>query len=144
MFITGIASVDEQHHQLVEWFNELNHSLFDGDVVVDGELEQIFQQLSAYAQFHFADEEALMELVGLDLRHVGVHRQEHQRFIDQIQSMWASRHVLQLPSQSIMDFLTAWLSLHTLGVDQAMARQITAIRDGQSPEQAYALAKSWW
>lgn len=137
MFVTGIASVDEQHHRFVDWFNELNQSLFDGDAVADGQLEQIFQRLSAYAQFHFADEEALMELVGLDPRHVGVHQQEHQRFIDQIQSMWASRHLLQLPSQSIMDFLTAWLSLHILGVDQAMARQITAIRGGQSPQQAY-------
>lgn len=137
MFVTGIESVDEQHHRLVDLFNDLNHSLFGGQTVDEPKLESVFRQLTAYAQFHFADEEALMELCQLDQRHIVLHKAEHKRFVEQVQSMWTSRHMLQLPSQTIMGFLTAWLSLHILGVDQAMTRQITAIRAGKTPQQAY-------
>lgn len=137
MFVTGIDSVDEQHHRLVDLFNDLNRSLFDGRFVDEVRLESVFRQLTAYAQFHFADEEALMELCQLDHRHVTLHTAEHKQFVEQVQSMWKSRHMLQLPSQTIMGFLTAWLSLHILGVDQSMTRQITAIRAGKTPQQAY-------
>jgi hemerythrin len=41
-----------------------------------------------------------------------------------------------------MGFLTSWLSLHILGVDQAMARQMNAIGAGASPQQAYQQEES--
>lgn len=136
-FLTGLADVDDQHHELVDLFNELNRSLFHGHDTHADELDAIVQRLLAYAATHFAQEEALMDEVGLDERHRRVHRTLHQQFVDQVRSMWGLRHTLRQPSETIMGFLTSWLGLHILGVDQAMARQIVAVRQGQSAQEAF-------
>jgi hemerythrin len=136
-FVTGLPTVDEQHHGLVDLFNELNGSLFGGVDTPDEELEAIFRRLTDYAQYHFTDEEQLMAGAGLDARHIKAHREEHAQFVAQVSSMWSSRHILKLPSETIMGFLTSWLSLHILGVDQSMARQILAMQGGLTAPQAY-------
>lgn len=136
-FVTGLSEVDRQHHGLVDLFNELNESLFHGSDTSAETLEGIFDRLLAYAAKHFADEEALMHQVGLDLRHIDTHHQMHQQFVDQVRGMWASRHTLRQPSETIMGFLTSWLGLHILGIDQAMARQITAMQAGQTAQEAF-------
>ncbi len=136
-FITGLPTVDEQHQGLVDLFNELNDSLFDGKNATSADLEGIFQSLLAYAAMHFSDEEDLMVRVGLDARHIEVHRQLHAQFVDQVRSMWAVRSSLRQPSENIMGFLTSWLGLHILGVDQSMARQMEAIRAGKTAAEAF-------
>ena len=136
-FITGLSDVDRQHHELVDLFNELNHSLFHGSDTGTAELEAIFQRLLAYAAMHFADEEALMNGAGLDVRHQQSHQHLHQQFVEQVRSMWALRHTLRQPAETIMGFLTAWLGLHILGVDQSMARQLEAVRAGKPPADAF-------
>lgn len=136
-FITGLPDVDRQHHELVDLFNELNRSLFHGHDTGAAELEAIFQRLLAYAAQHFADEEALMAEMGLDTRHQQAHQHLHQQFVAQVRSMWALRHNLRHPAETIMGFLTSWLGLHILGVDQSMARQVAAMRAGASAAQAF-------
>lgn len=136
-FITGLTDVDRQHHELVDLFNELNHSLFHGSDTGTAELEAIFQRLLAYAAMHFADEEALMADAGLDVRHQQSHQHLHQQFVEQVRSMWALRHTLRQPAETIMGFLTAWLGLHILGVDQSMARQLVAIKTGKPAADAF-------
>jgi hemerythrin len=136
-FVTGLPDVDEQHHVLVDLFNALNRSLFHGSATTPAELEAIFQRLTDYAAHHFADEEALMATRGVDERHTLSHRQLHQQFVDQVQSMWGLRHSLRQPSETIMGFLTSWLGLHILGVDQSMARQMQAMDKGLSAAEAF-------
>lgn len=137
-FVTGLPDVDQQHHALVDLFNELNQSLFHGSNTTTDELEAIFQRLLAYAAKHFSDEEGLMATVGLDSRHVAAHQRLHEQFVEQVRSMWALRNTLKQPAETIMGFLTSWLGLHILGVDQSMARQMVAMREGQSAEDAFA------
>lgn len=136
-FVTGLAEVDEQHHMLVDLFNVLNTSLFHGSTTTAHELEAIFSRLTQYAARHFADEETLMAQRGLDPRHTESHRQLHVQFVDQVQRMWALRHSLRDPSETIMGFLTSWLGLHILGVDQSMARQIHSMDQGLSATEAF-------
>lgn len=136
-FITGLPEVDRQHHELVDLFNALNRSLFHGSDTSTAELEAIFQRLLAYAAQHFADEEALMATVGLDARHLASHQHLHQQFVEQVRSMWTLRHTLKQPAETIMGFLTSWLGLHILGVDQSMARQMAAINVGTSAADAF-------
>jgi hemerythrin len=40
-------------------------------------------------------------------------------------------------ARSLLQFLTHWLTYHILGSDQAMAKQIAAVRSGVHPEDAY-------
>lgn len=136
-FVTGLAEVDEQHHVLVDLFNQLNQSLFHGSATTTDELEGIFSRLTDYAAHHFADEEQLMAQRGVDPRHTTSHRQLHVQFVEQVQSMWALRHSLRDPSETIMGFLTSWLGLHILGVDRSMARQIESMGQGLSASEAF-------
>ncbi len=141
-FVTELSEVDEQHQGLVDLFNELSRSLFDvrADTRAEREplLHGIFERLVAYTKYHFSDEEALMHSAGVDVRHIEAHAALHQQFVQQVGALWATRSTLEAPAQSFVHFLTAWLGLHILGIDQSMARQIAAIAQGVPSDQAYA------
>jgi len=137
-FVTGLDKVDEQHHHLVDVVNLV------GDMLVaehssEDDLQTIFKQLAEYARFHFAEEERLMDEVGIDPRHNKAHREHHAQFIEQVVQMWRSRATMGNPSEVLHGFLSSWLTFHILDEDQSMARQIAAIRAGASPEHAYGI-----
>ena len=137
-FVTGEGAVDEQHQGLVAVFNDLSNALQRSQEEGGQQrLEDTYQRMVQLAVAHFADEEQLMRSSGLDVRHTQQHWLLHKQFMDQVATMWAARGALQDPAQSLEGFLTSWLGLHILGIDQSMARQIQAIRGGLSPEQAY-------
>ena len=142
-FVTGLGDVDEQHQGLVALFNELSRALFaaDADPHTDHgpQLRDVFKRLVAYTVFHFTEEEALMERHGVEARHVEAHKALHRQFVQQVGTMWTARASTTAPASgdAITTFLTAWLGLHILGIDQSLARQIKAIEQGESPAQAY-------
>ena len=139
-FVTGLADVDDQHHGLVALFNDLTQALFTHDGTgqdTESLLGSIFERLVDYTEYHFADEEALMRSIGVDERHIQVHEALHQQFVQQLAALWRTRATMAAPAETFATFLTAWLSLHILGIDQSLARQIAAIEQGASPQQAY-------
>lgn len=144
-FITGLPQVDEQHHALVDLFNELNQSLFDSPNLADHNkvLDDIFQRLIEYTRVHFSEEEALMRDEGLEKRHIDAHKELHRSFVEQMNTMWSRRHEMSDPAETFVGFLVAWLGLHILGIDQSMARQINMIRSGCSPAEAFAHEQAW-
>ena len=129
-FVTGLDTVDQQHHSLVDLFNRLSQSLIDGSDHQDGALEDTFRQLLNYANDHFSEEENMMRHEGVDARHIAQHHLLHERFIEHVASMWQSRNFMSNPAEIFLGFLTSWLGLHILGVDQSMSRQIGLIHDG--------------
>jgi diguanylate cyclase (GGDEF)-like protein/hemerythrin-like metal-binding protein len=138
-FVTGLASVDEQHRQLVHLINRLGESLINGRETDQGTLQALFEQLAEYARYHFEDEERLMREANIAPEHFELHRRSHQGFIDQVSTMWNSRGSMTNPAEVLHGFLMAWLGFHILGEDQVMARQIARIRAGESPAEAYAM-----
>ncbi len=142
-FVTGLDDVDEQHQGLVALFNELSRTLFaaetDPDTDYDPQLRDVFKRLVAYTVYHFTEEEALMVSKGVEARHVEAHKALHRQFVLQVGTMWATRAstTAVASGDGITSFLTAWLGLHILGIDQSLARQIKAIEQGESPAQAY-------
>lgn len=136
-FVTGLPDVDKQHHALVDLFNELSSSLFLTDDSREAVMSEIFDRLVAYTHYHFSDEELLMEAEGVDQRHVLAHKSLHQQFVAQVHSMWQQRGLMGDPAETFVGFLTSWLGMHILGIDQSLARQITLIRQGMSPAQAF-------
>ncbi|NMG72047.1 GGDEF domain-containing protein [Parazoarcus communis] len=135
-FLTGFAQVDEQHHILVDLFNKLNDTLMSVDANRDAVLEETFEKVIDYTRYHFSDEEGMMVAEGLAPRHINMHRSLHEQFVEQVKGMRNQRAVLVDHPETVVGFLTGWLGLHILGIDQSMARQITAIRGGMSPEAA--------
>lgn len=136
-FVTGLGAVDGQHHALVDLFNELSKGLFstrsDREVV----LADTYARLLAYTEHHFQEEELLMQQFAVDPRHVESHRVMHQQFVEQVVMLWAQRTTMADPAKTLVGFLTSWLGLHILGIDQSMARQIQLIQGGMPPVQAY-------
>lgn len=136
-FTTGLPEVDAQHHALIDAFNDLSEALQRSNAGDDAGLSEAYERMVNFAEFHFAEEELLMRNKGLDPRHVESHTALHRQFIDQVVAMWRSRGALQDPAQSFVGFLTSWLGLHILGIDQSLARQVACLELGLTAEDAY-------
>jgi diguanylate cyclase (GGDEF)-like protein/hemerythrin-like metal-binding protein len=137
-FVTGLTDVDDQHHRLVDVINRFGELVTREEGTSVAELEAVFVELAAYAQYHFAEEEALMMTKRLDARHVERHRQSHASFIDEVTQLHSSVSANNPDAaKSLLQFLTHWLAYHILGEDQFMAKQIASIQSGCRPEDAY-------
>jgi two-component system, NtrC family, sensor kinase len=139
LFFTGIESIDAQHRRLVDITNELGDLALGGEEISEGRMQILFKQLSDYAREHFHDEEMLMRQAGLDARHVEPHVSHHHQFVEQLTAMWRARGAMKHPTETLHDFLAAWLAFHILGEDQSMARQMARVTAGESAEIAYEL-----
>ncbi len=138
-FYTGIDMVDEQHHALVDLFNGLSASLTEREGAGEAAVQLAYAQLIDYTNFHFSAEEDLMRRVSVDQRHTSLHQRLHEDFFEQVRAMWSSRSALSNPAEFFLSFLTSWLCLHVLGVDQSLARQINLIKSGKTPEMAFEM-----
>ncbi|MDD5271778.1 MAG: hemerythrin family protein [Methylovulum sp.] len=139
-FATKIDIVDLQHKKLFELLNKLSVSFGQNKEPGENLVGDILQELVAYADKHFIDEELLMLHSKLDPRHINIHRMEHKSFMYDAQSMWehfGTEEDVQEIAEKLVRFITSWLTFHILGIDQTMAAQILAIQHGASPEQAY-------
>ncbi len=137
-FETGLEEVDRQHHHLVDVINRFGDLLTQLEGISFSDIETVFNELAAYAQYHFQEEEGLMSAVGVDSRHVDHHVQEHTKFLQEVMRM----HTRVSPgdrdaSRPLLKFLIYWLAYHILGSDQSMAKQIKAILAGQRPADVY-------
>ncbi len=137
-FMTGIEEVDRQHQKLVDITNQLGDSLLAGTMISEEALQAVFQELAAYGRQHFADEEQLMKDAGIDPRHIEEHCAHHRQFIEQLVALWRGRTSMAHPGETIHGFLASWLTVHILGEDQAMARQISRLNTGSHAADAFA------
>ncbi|WP_298604322.1 response regulator [Zoogloea sp.] len=139
-FETGIAEVDAQHRRLVSLLNTLvSHLTVQADAPT---LNIIFDELSDYAQTHFACEELIWrEAFGEDewaLRH----HDSHTSFIDEVLRLRAEEGVKPLETviEDIVGFLTHWLALHIIESDKRMAKAVLALGEGVGLARAKQLA----
>lgn len=121
---TGVRQIDLQHQELVSMINEMERAHASGQS--SRALDEILPSLSAYALFHFGEEEVLLAQVAEGTAFAEHHLAEHRSFVDEIQRLIASR-----PSQSDHEltevltlYLTDWLVLHISGTDRALARML--------------------
>ncbi|MCF8169071.1 MAG: GGDEF domain-containing protein [Rhodoferax sp.] len=137
-FVTGLATVDEQHHRLVDVINQFGEMLMQAHGSSAAEIEAVFSELAQYAKVHFSDEEAQMEQANLDLRHIAHHKQEHIQFLQDVTRMHAGlTSGRREEATALLNFLTNWLAYHILGSDQLMAWLTRASAEGRSQEEAY-------
>lgn len=136
-FLTGNTLVDRQHEQIINLVNRFGESVSNGsDNLKD--MESVCDELIKYTSNHFAEEERLMDSVGLDKRHLLQHHEQHENLISQIAPMRQLVFVGDLEAgKYIFDFLVNWLVFHILGTDMVMARQLKAVESGESAEEAY-------
>ena len=136
-FMTGLETVDRQHHHLVDILNKFEDHL-SKDKLETVEIEAIFAELFRYSKFHFEEEIELMSTNHIDQRHIDTHIKAHDDFAQEIEFMKLRTSLdNQSEVQHLLDFLVNWLVYHILGTDQNMARQIRAIQSGIAPNEAY-------
>lgn len=136
-FETGIDDVDEQHQYLVGFINKYGELLAENSMSLQDVRLALFE-LSRYAEFHFKEEEQLMRNAGIAEAHLSEHIKVHRTFMAEIFSMQAFlSDTDDRPAVQLLEFLIHWLAYHILGIDQNMARQVKAIENGLSPQQAY-------
>ncbi len=138
-FVTGLDSVDREHRSLVDLINRVGRLAERERDADPATLKQIFDELFAYARYHFSNEERLMDEARCHETHVSYHRREHSRFLQQVHFFnQATGDDEVTRASTLVKFLASWLAYHVLGADQSMALQIAAIRAGNSPEEAAA------
>ncbi len=137
-FETGLQTVDEQHRGLIDLINRFGEVLVQADGASGDDIDVLFNQLAAYAQYHFREEEDLMQEAGLDPRYVEQHTKLHADFVQDVTLLHQRASERQATAESLLKFLTYWLTYHILGIDQSMAKQIAAIRSGKKPQDAFA------
>lgn len=138
-FETGVDIVDRQHRELVDRINAAAPLLAASKSGKPANAAELLGALSDYVGVHFATEESLMREVGLDPRHVDVHRGSHKEFARHVREM-CETYMANGPvtGAELLTFVAHWLIFHILGEDQSMARQIQRIKTGSAPMLAYA------
>lgn len=86
-FECGMAMFDDQHRLLMDLVNELSANLDAEESEAIENFQTVITRTFDAAAKHFADEERVMREGGVDMRHVGQHCTDHQRFIDQINNI---------------------------------------------------------
>ena len=69
-FVTGIATVDEQHRHLVDVINRFGELVMAESGATRPAVDTVFAELAEYARYHFAEEEVLMDSMRLDPAYV--------------------------------------------------------------------------
>lgn len=135
-FETHLGDVDVQHRKLVDLVNALGELATKPDIPKEI-IRAVHAELLAYTEYHFREEERLMELECVDSRHRGRHKREHEGFRLYVTEAARGSAEIKQPAQQLLAYLVHWLTYHILGADQALARQVRAIHEGLSPADAF-------
>lgn len=136
---TGIPLIDQQHQKLVDLLNQLALHLVRGEKV---ELEQVFDELAAYADFHFKAEEKIWGPCFLEDEWLIDHKQAHSSFLPKVKKIREEGEGKPFYTviEETIKFLIHWLTYHILDNDKRMAIVLDGVNSGETLE--YAQEKS--
>ena len=131
-FDTGINEIDVQHKKLVELLNQLSSHL--AYQFKSPTMDEVFNELTAYAIHHFNSEEAIWQKYFTDDAWYTAHQKTHTTFIDDILAIKANVNGASYNEvmEKIVSFLTSWLVFHIIETDKCMAKVVLAIQNGSS------------
>ena len=132
---TGIESIDEQHKKLVELLNSLTQHLVNHDDVM---ISEVFDELAAYANYHFDSEESVWEPYFKNDAWYKEHKGSHESFLPSVLEIKEkySDKTLNEVIEIIVKYLIRWLAHHIIGDDKKMALVIHKVNSGMSFEEA--------
>lgn len=138
-FETHIEIIDEQHKKLVAILDKLCVAVNSHELSQE-ELDAILKELVEYTIYHFTDEEKLMAEYKVSEKHVILHKMEHHSFTYDITRMCnyfsPDTSAMEI-GEKLVQFITAWLTYHILGMDKLLADQIIDIKYNIDPEDSY-------
>jgi hemerythrin len=111
----GMDEIDEQHHQLFVLLNRLHKAVVDG--AEQGTLGEILDELIDYTVNHFETEENLFK--ENNYPEYEAHKNQHDDLTGQVVELQNKfREGSATISFEVLDFLSEWLTNHTLDSDQ--------------------------
>jgi hemerythrin len=118
-YATGVTEIDEQHMILVHTLNEASVKLA-GHFSLE-QLEQITQDLLAYALYHFETEETLMQEYGYEAQSpadAAAHLEQHRSFSAKVVAVRDGiKSGNPIAPADLLGFLNQWLINHILNTD---------------------------
>lgn len=127
---TGIELVDDEHRCLFEIIDQ-TYTLIHDDFAHDkyDQIMHLLEQLKDYTEFHFNDEEELMERIGYP--DINSQKKAHSAFIEKlvnidIHDLDAMDDNQQQYLLDLVNFLVTWLSNHILGADKKIGEYMAA------------------
>ncbi len=141
-FETGIDLIDEQHKKLVDILNMLAGHL--ANCSLPAEMNAVFDELTAYADYHFKSEEKIWRTYFKDDPWYTNHLKTHETFFGVVIGLKKEEgeKTLDKVIQEVVTFLSKWLAYHILDTDKRMAKTIQALESGKSLEEAKILANA--
>lgn len=122
---TGIELVDEEHRRLFEIIKETN-DLIHEELLHDkyDEIVRLLTELRNYTEFHFHDEEMLMERI--QYPGLAAQKRAHSAFVEKLVDIDLSDldemdNDQQTYLNDLVQFLLTWLSNHILGSDKKIS-----------------------
>ena len=135
-FETGIELIDEQHKKLVGILNTLAANLANrsGDIIMN----DIFDELASYADYHFKAEEKIWFEYLKDDEWSREHKNTHNSFIEEVMRIKENKDDRPLDDvvYDIVSFLSKWLAYHILDTDKCLAIAVRKIKGGSEIAQA--------
>jgi hemerythrin-like metal-binding protein len=141
-FVTGIDIIDEQHRWLIDLINQAAPMLVLPYASSNQAADELLGRLTDYAVFHFQTEHRLMAEYAIDPRHSQHHQHSHGEFAARVAEM-RKRYEADgdVSGGELLTFLANWLVFHILSDDKVLTRQLKAIQEGSSPEEAFDKAE---
>lgn len=127
-FKTGIELVDDEHRTLFEIIKETN-DLICAELLHDkyDKIMELLEKLRDYTEFHFHDEETLMERIGYP--ELEAQKRAHAVFIERLvdidlDTLDSIDNDQQAYLLDLINFLIGWLSNHILGSDKKIGEYV--------------------
>ncbi|MGB0989656.1 MAG: GGDEF domain-containing protein [Halarcobacter sp.] len=131
----GIEEIDEQHKTIIELLNKLANSLTQDEAI---EVEETFNELAKYADFHFKSEEKVWQKHIKDEELLKQHNHSHESFLPKVLELKEKNKDKNYNEaiEEILLFLIRWLAFHIVDEDKRFALVIKALEDGKSMQEA--------
>lgn len=134
-FNTGIKQIDEQHQVIVSLLNKLaNHLTQDEEL----EIENTFNELAKYADFHFKCEEAIWKNHITNKELIDSHEHSHNSFLPEVLAIKENNQDKSYTEviEEILLFLIRWLAFHIVDEDKRLALIIESLNSGKELSEA--------
>jgi len=130
-FETGIKEIDDQHKMLIELLNKLANSLTQDE---EFKIEETFNELANYADFHFKSEEVIWKKSIKDENTIREHEESHSSFLPKVLELkeeYKDKSMHEMIEEVLL-FLIRWLAFHIIDEDKRLAMIIQEMDDGKN------------
>lgn len=115
----GNDKIDRQHRRFIDLINLVDEK----QNISKEELMEVFESLRDYAEFHFQEEEEIMD--DIDPLIFEYHKKEHNWFIEKLSEIGKQ---IESEDPDLIDnlsyFLSDWLISHILNMDMNLAKHL--------------------